>query len=210
MRGTSTFRASPSWSSPTCPSRGRVTSSTTCATTHGRRCGVQTSSSSGPWPTGSPCPGRAASRACLGCLVHSPVRAAPPARRVRAGSRRRRRRARLRAPVKPARRGGGHLGLPPVRCGRPSGTAFARSCRSGRSSRSARRRSQRAISTRISGRPPSDSGRSASFTEPALEWSRGGSNPWPSRCQRDALPAELRPRWSMLMLAGRTSSRPPS
>ena len=66
MRGTSTFRPSPSWSSPTCPSRGRVTSSTTCSTTHGRRCGVQTSSSSGPWPTGSPCPGRAASRACSG------------------------------------------------------------------------------------------------------------------------------------------------
>ncbi len=24
-------------------------------------------------------------------------------------------------------------------------------------------------------------------------WSRGGSNPWPSHCERDALPAELRP-----------------
>src|SRR5262249_2864614 len=25
-------------------------------------------------------------------------------------------------------------------------------------------------------------------------WSRGGANPWPSPCERDALPAELRPR----------------
>ena len=30
--------------------------------------------------------------------------------------------------------------------------------------------------------------------DPAKKWSIGGSNPWPSDCEPDALPAELMPR----------------
>ena len=32
-------------------------------------------------------------------------------------------------------------------------------------------------------------------------WSRGGSNSRPSHCERDALPAELRPRMDILLIA---------